>query len=140
MKFLSSSEKDTFAFAKNFSNKLIGGEIIALVGDLGAGKTIFTKGLAKGLGIKKNIASPTFILMKIYNVNQNNNIKFLAHLDAYRIKNADSLLAIGLKDYLGKSDTVTVIEWADKIKKILPKKAKFIKILHQNNNLRKISL
>lgn len=103
------------------------------MGNLGAGKTIFTKGLALGLGIKKNITSPTFVLMKIYRV-KSLNIKFLVHIDAYRIKSADDLTAIGANEYFNRTDTVTVIEWADKIKKILPKKTRLIKISINKNS------
>ncbi|MDD4271224.1 MAG: tRNA (adenosine(37)-N6)-threonylcarbamoyltransferase complex ATPase subunit type 1 TsaE [Patescibacteria group bacterium] len=127
MKFFSTSEKQTSNFAKKFSKKLTGGQIIGLTGNLGAGKTVFTKGLTLGLGIKKNIASPTFVLMKVYPVNKHQ-IKFLVHIDAYRIKSTDDLIAIGAEEYFNRSDSLVVIEWADKIKTILPKKAKFVNI------------
>jgi len=128
MKFLSTSEKQTFNFAKKISNNLTGGQVIGLIGNLGAGKTIFTKGLASGLNIKKNITSPTFVLMKVYPVAKHRQIKFLVHIDAYRIKSTRDLIAIGASEYFNRPDTITIIEWADKIKKILPKKTKFIKI------------
>jgi tRNA threonylcarbamoyladenosine biosynthesis protein TsaE len=134
MRFISVSEKQTLNFAKDFSKKLYGGEILGLVGDLGAGKTIFTKGLGAGLGIKKNITSPTFVLMKIYPVTRHNQIKLLVHIDAYRIKSASNLIAIGATEYFNRPDTVTIIEWADKIKKILPKKTKFITLTHKNGS------
>ena len=127
MKFLSTSEKQTFDFAKKFSKNLTGGEVFGLIGNLGAGKTIFTKGLALGLEIKKNITSPTFVLMKVYPV-KSLDIKFLVHIDAYRIKSVKDLMAIGADEYFNRPDAITVIEWADKIKKILPKKTEFIKI------------
>lgn len=138
MKFFSTSEKQTLNFAKKFSKNLIGGQTLGLTGNLGAGKTIFTKGLALGLGIKKNITSPTFVLMKIYPVSKHQPIKFLVHIDAYRIKSARDLTAIGADEYFNRPDAITVIEWADKIKSILPKKTKLIKINLQKNNLRKI--
>lgn len=132
MRFLSTSEKQTFDFAKNFSKKLKGGEVLGLIGDLGAGKTVFSRGLAKGLGIKKKITSPTFVLMRVYPVKKKR-IKFFVHIDAYRIKSARDLEAIGAKEYFGRPDAITVIEWPDKIKKILPKKSKIIIIKHQKN-------
>lgn len=138
MKFFSTSEKQTFNFSKKISKNLTGGVTLGLVGNLGAGKTIFTKGLAAGLGVKKNITSPTFVLMKIYPVKKHKQIKFLVHIDAYRIKSARDLIAIGADEYFNRPDAITVIEWADKIKKILPKKTKFVKINLQKNNLRKI--
>ena len=138
MKFLSASEKETLSFAKKFSKNLTGGLTIGLIGNLGAGKTIFTKGLAAGLGIKKNITSPTFILMRVYSVKRHRIIKTLVHIDAYRIKSTRDLMAIGADEYFNRPDTITVIEWADRIKPILPKKTKFVKINLQKNNLRKI--
>jgi len=134
MKFLSASEKQTFNFAKKFSKKLIGGEIIGLIGNLGAGKTIFTNGLAAGLGIKKNITSPTFVLMKIYSVSGHKQIKLLVHLDAYRFKSIKELIAIGANEYFNRPDTVTAIEWADKIKKILPRRTKLITISYKGKS------
>ena len=138
MRFITHSEKETFNFSKNFSKKITGGLVLGLTGNLGAGKTVFTKGIALGLGIKKTITSPTFVLMKVYPVKRRRQIKFLVHIDAYRIKSARDLAAIGAAEYLDRPDTVTVIEWADKIKKILPKQARLIKITHQKNNSRKI--
>ncbi len=137
MIFLSISAKQTFNFAEKISKKLTGGEVFGLIGNLGAGKTIFTKGLAKGLGIKKTITSPTFILMRPYPV-KHPKIKQLVHIDAYRIASPRDLLAIGFEELIGRPDTVTVIEWADKIKKILPKKTRFITITHKQDNTRSI--
>jgi len=114
MKKIFKNEKETLAFAEKFAKKLRGGEVIALIGELGAGKTVFTKGLAKGLKIKERVQSPTFLLMKIYNVKKQK-IKFLCHVDAYRLRGAAGLMDIGLLDWLGRADTVTVIEWADKV-------------------------
>ena len=146
---ITNSEKETFNFAKNFAKKLKGGEVIGLVGELGAGKTIFTKGLAAGLGIKKHITSPTFVLMKVYEVKspayakaladkQKSKVKSLCHIDAYRIKNAQDITAIGAKEYFNRLNTITIVEWADKIKKILPKKTKFVSIINKEEDKRLI--
>jgi tRNA threonylcarbamoyladenosine biosynthesis protein TsaE len=144
MIFSSKSEKETFGFGQKFSKDFKGGEIIGLVGDLGAGKTVFVRGLATGLGITKKITSPTFVFMKIYPVKQfrlrrnsrsaglnrenpvrRRAIKELVHIDAYRITRAADMDGIGVKEYFNRPDTIVVIEWADKIKKILPKRTKF---------------
>lgn len=122
MKFISKSEKDTYNFAKKFASRLIGGEVLCLIGDLGAGKTAFTKGLAAGLSIKNIITSPTFVLMKNYKAN-GNKIKHLAHIDAYRLIDGEQLLGIGVDDFFSQSNCVTVIEWADRVKDIWPKQA-----------------
>lgn len=136
---ITNSEKETFEYAKTFAKSLKGGEVIGLVGNLGAGKTFFSKGLAAGLGVKQNVNSPTFVVMKVYKItNQNSKIKNLVHIDAYRLESAEDLEAIGATEYFGQEDTVTIIEWADKIKKILPEKTRLITISHYKDTSRKI--
>ncbi|MFA5129025.1 MAG: tRNA (adenosine(37)-N6)-threonylcarbamoyltransferase complex ATPase subunit type 1 TsaE [Patescibacteria group bacterium] len=119
MKKVFKNEKETLAFAERFAQKLRGGEVVALIGELGAGKTVFAKGMASGLGIKERVQSPTFLLMKIYNVRPStglgHKIKHLCHVDAYRLSDAVELVDIGILDWLGRADTVAVIEWADKV-------------------------
>jgi len=139
MKKITKSEKETFDFAQDFARKLKGGETIGLVGDLGAGKTIFTKGLAKGLGVKQTIASPTFVLMKVCPIqNSKLKIKNLVHIDSYRIKNKNDLISLGVEEYIDRDDAIVVIEWADRVKKILPKKTKFIKLSNKIGDKREI--
>ncbi|MBU0637028.1 tRNA (adenosine(37)-N6)-threonylcarbamoyltransferase complex ATPase subunit type 1 TsaE [Patescibacteria group bacterium] len=145
MKYYTKTTKETLSLAKKFAKKLKGGEVIGLIGKLGAGKTIFTKGIALGLGINKNISSPTFVLMKIYPakstraksgkaiLTESNKIKFFVHIDAYRFKNKQDLIAIGASEYFNNPQAITVIEWADKVNKILPKKTIFIKIDYYKN-------
>jgi len=126
MKTITKSEKQTLNLGKNFVLDLKGGEVIGLIGELGAGKTVFIKGLAQGLNIKNIITSPTFVLMKVYKAK--GLIKHFCHVDAYRLKSARDLIDIGIKDYLNKKDAVTVIEWADQVKNILPKDKILVKI------------
>jgi tRNA threonylcarbamoyladenosine biosynthesis protein TsaE len=134
MQVTTKTEKQTHSLGKKFAESLRGGEVIALIGDLGAGKTVFTKGLAAGLGIKQIVNSPTFVVMKIYKTaNQGPvcrrgrlEIRNLVHIDAYRLKSGNELKGIGIEDYLNKPETITVIEWADRAKDILPKNTKFI--------------
>ena len=135
MKIITKNEKETFAFAKKFARSLQGGEIIGLIGNLGAGKTVFTKGLAAGLGIKDMVNSPTFVLMKVYKAK--GKIKNLVHIDAYRLQSINDLIAIGAQDYFNRADTVTVIEWIDKIQKKLPKTNLIIfNLEHKEDNKR----
>ncbi len=131
MRKVTRSEKETYDFATSWAKKLKGGEVLALSGDLGAGKTAFAKGIAAGLGITKTVTSPTFVLMKVYPI-KNGLVKFFVHVDAYRLKNAKSLEAIGLLDYIGSSEAVVLIEWAERVKKILPKNVLAISIIHKN--------
>jgi tRNA threonylcarbamoyladenosine biosynthesis protein TsaE len=120
-KYLTKSEKQTFVLAKKIVSKLKGGEVICLMGDLGAGKTAFTKGLAQALKVKNIVTSPTFVLLKIYKVFKNKKgIKNLIHLDCYRLGHAEELFAIGWEEFLKKKDSLIVVEWADKIKSIMP--------------------
>lgn len=139
-KIITNSEKETIELAKEYTSSLKGGEVIGLIGELGAGKTIFTKGLAKGLGIKQVVNSPTFVLMKIYEVRSKKlEVRSLVHIDAYRVKTPADLTAIGAEEYFNRPDTVTVIEWADRIKKILPKKARMVRINNKGENKRIIN-
>jgi len=129
MQIISNSEKETQDIGLEFAKRLKGGEVIALLGNLGSGKTIFTKGLARGLGVRKIITSPTFVLMKLYKIgNEQLKIKNFIHVDAYRLKNERELREIGLFDWLGKENSIVVIEWAERVKKILPKASIKIKI------------
>ena len=134
---ITNSEKETLALAKKYAKTLKGGEIIGLIGNLGAGKTVFVKGLASGLGLKKNITSPTFVIMKPYLVKRGK-IKNFVHIDAYRLKSGQDLITIGAQEYFSQPRTLTVIEWADRVKKVLPKRTKYIKIKILEDNKRKI--
>lgn len=124
MKKQTKSVQATQKLAEILATKLKGGEVLALVGDLGAGKTTFTQGLAKALGVKKIVNSPTFVLLKIYKT-KHPKIKQLVHIDAYRLGSGADLEAVGWRDYLNQ-DSLVVIEWADKIKEVLPKSTKWL--------------
>jgi len=133
---ITNSEQATIVFARDFSKQLRGGEVIALYGDLGAGKTVFVRGLAAGLGVKDIIKSPTFVIMKCFRGAKLN----LCHIDAYRLQTGTELEDIGAMDFFGKPKMVTVIEWAERIPEILKKSAMIIKIHleHLAKNRRKI--
>lgn len=135
MKFLSKSEKDTYKIAKKLERKLVGGEVIILNGDLGAGKTTFTKGLAKALKITENVTSPTFTLMNIYTSGRLN----LYHFDMYRLEEESEALELGLNEFfLGKG--VCMIEWAENIKNMLPKNVVTINIKKLSETEREIEI
>ncbi len=115
------------SFIKSFAKELKGGDVLALSGNLGAGKTTFTQRLAKTLGILENVTSPTFVLMKVYCVDKRSvTIKELCHIDAYRLESESDLEAIGAQDYIGRADALTVIEWPERVKEMIPKKAVWI--------------
>lgn len=125
--------EDTKNLAFEFSKKLVGGEVITLTGDLGAGKTTFTKSLALALGITQPVTSPTFTLMNEY---QGDKLK-LYHFDMYRIEDPSEILETGINEYFGNSDAVCVIEWAENIKSLLPKNLQNITIQKLGETSRK---
>ena len=106
MEFVSNSVEDTYKFAAIVAERLQGNEVLLLEGDLGAGKTTFTKGLAKALGIQSTVTSPTFTLMKSY---KDGRIP-LYHFDLYRVENADEIEELGFSDFFDAGG-VCVIEW-----------------------------
>lgn len=138
MEFISNSSLETERYASKLAAKLSGG-VLALSGDLGAGKTTFVKGLAKGLGISKNITSPTFVILKSYQTDYKGDIKKLVHVDCYRMKDENDAEGIGLPEYFNQKDCLVLIEWPEKIKKILPESAKFINFEYLYENSRKIT-
>jgi tRNA threonylcarbamoyladenosine biosynthesis protein TsaE len=126
-KTITKSEKETFDLAAKIAKKAKGGEVYALSGDLGAGKTVFVRGFCYGLGIKKGVSSPTFVLMKVYKVRGHKSIKEVCHIDAYRLKSKSDLGAIGAFDYIAQKNTISLIEWPEIVVESL-KKIKLIKI------------
>lgn len=135
---ISQSVDQTIKYAQKFAKKLKGGEIIGLIGELGSGKTTFVKGLAQGLGIKEPITSPTFVMLKEYKIPKSNH-PILVHVDAYRVENFDDIKSVGIDDYTGRNGAIVVIEWAEKIKKILPKDTLYINFKHKGEKEREIN-
>ncbi len=116
MEITSNSIKSTTEIASDVANKLNGGDIVLLYGELGAGKTTFVKGLAKALGVEENITSPTFAIMQLYELTgQNKGVERLVHIDTYRLKEEKELIDVGIEDYIGKLNTITLIEWPEKV-------------------------
>ena len=109
--FISHSPAETEALGEQFGRAVERGQVIALSGDLGAGKTQFVRGLARGLGISGRVHSPTFTLVNEYGGGR---LK-LFHLDLYRLETAEQILAAGIEEYL-KPEGVSVIEWAERLK------------------------
>ena len=117
------NEHDTEEFGMKLASSLEPGDIVALIGDLGTGKTTLTKYIAKGLGVTENIDSPTFNIVKEHK----SGIIPLFHFDVYRLSSGDELLDIGADEYF-YSDGVCIIEWADRVAGVVPEKAKVILI------------
>ncbi len=117
------SEKETKEFGSQLGKKAQPGDIIALIGDLGTGKTTLTKAVADGLGVKETITSPTFNIVKQYDSGR----LPLYHFDVYRIGDTDEMYELGYEEYFF-GDGVCIIEWADIIEEIIPEDAMFIRI------------
>ena len=131
--FISKSEKDTLEYARKFSASLKSGDIILLDGDLGAGKTVFAKGLVSALSDGKIIAvSPTFVIVNVYDTSPK-----IYHFDLYRISDISELDAIGAEEYF-YSDGISLVEWPERAEGIFPKYAIKIYIKKIDNNTRKI--
>ena len=138
MVFNSQSVDDTYYLARKFAQSISKGNVIALIGNLGTGKTTFTKGLAKALGILENVGSPTFKLVSEYVGTDS----VLYHIDAYRLEGSKDFLNIGGEEYLTTEDGITVIEWADIIGDILDDdviQVKFARI-QDNSEARQIEI
>lgn len=133
------TQKIAGTLAKEIANKFSDSAIvITLEGDLGSGKTTFVRGFARALGVKEKISSPTFILMKTYPLRRQGRFKHLVHIDCYRLGKPKELLHLGFRDLIKDKDGIILIEWADKIKKILPKNAVKISFRHISPNKRKV--
>ena len=130
MKTISSSEKETALIAEKYAKTLYLGDVVLLCGDLGAGKTAFTKGIAKGLGISEEVTSPTYAYLNVYGDK-------LYHYDCYRLSCSEDAEALGLTDYFGE-DNICVIEWAENIIDAIPKTAKKVTINKIDENKREI--
>jgi tRNA threonylcarbamoyladenosine biosynthesis protein TsaE len=108
--------EETEAVAERLAAVLIAGDVLTLSGDLGAGKTTFTRGLARGLGSRARVSSPTFTLIHEYAGGR----LPVYHVDAYRLRGAEDALSAGLEDYLDRGDGVVVIEWPENVARLLP--------------------
>ena len=133
-KYESKSEEETQNIASSFAGSLKGGEVLLLKGDLGAGKTAFSKGLAVAFGVEEIVTSPTFtILNEHYGKNLN-----LYHFDMYRIEDESELKELGFDEFIGKKDGVCAIEWFEKTMSILPKNCILIDIKKVDDEKREI--
>ena len=133
---ISNSVKETMGFGEKLAKRLKKGDFVALVGDLGSGKTVFTKGIARGLGVKnaRYVNSPTFVIIKEYKGKLP-----LYHFDLYRLDHPGMLDAENFEEYF-YGEGVSVVEWADKIKGLLPKKRWEIRMSVIGEDKRKINI
>lgn len=113
--------------------------VVALEGELGAGKTTFTQVLGKLLGVEENIHSPTFVIMKVYNIDYNW-FKKLVHIDAYRLESEEELKHLGWGELVKNPENLIVIEWPEKVPNLIPTDAVRISFKHVDENTRAINL
>ncbi|MFZ2225866.1 MAG: tRNA (adenosine(37)-N6)-threonylcarbamoyltransferase complex ATPase subunit type 1 TsaE [Candidatus Moraniibacteriota bacterium] len=144
--FITEKKEETKKLGKLLAGELIGGEVICLCGELGAGKTTFTQGLLDGLGAEKPYTSPTFVVMKEYERKItkskfpiSNKIRKIYHLDAYRVEAGD-IMNLGWEEIIADESNICIIEWADKIKKIVPEGVIWIEFEWCDEKRRKIIL
>lgn len=144
-KIITNNEKETSSLGQKLGKICRGGEVFVLSGNLGAGKTKLLQGLAWGLGVKDRVNSPTFNILKIYKIKKSKsllqrNIKVFCHIDAYRLQSEKDLISLGILEFFNQPEVVTAIEWAEKVKKIWPKKARVIKIKSLTEKKREIAI
>lgn len=132
MEYISKSTQETIEIAKNYAKTLNKGDVVILDGEMGAGKTAFTKGLAQGLEITCEVTSPTYAYLNDYN-------GVLYHYDCYRLTSGEDAEALGLTDYF-YLDGICVLEWAQNIESVLPNNVKKVIIQKIDENTRKIIL
>lgn len=133
------SAQETQELGQRTGSDLKEGQVLALEGELGSGKTTFVQGLAQGLGIKERILSPTFIMIREYPVKKPDTlIKHFYHVDLYRLEKAEEIEVLGLKEIWSDPENLVVIEWAEKIKNLLPEKRMEILFEYLGEEKRKV--
>lgn len=140
MEVLTHSPRETQKLGEKISADLKLGDILALYGELGSGKTTFIQGLARGLGIKKRVISPTFVFIRQYPVAGHRSPVTFYHVDLYRINEVTEAKGLGLEEMFADKTAIVVIEWADRIKEILPKRRIDIYFEYVGEKERKIKI
>lgn len=151
--FVTNNYKQTQKLGEILAKKLQGGQVICLIGELGSGKTTFAQGVLKGLGIKGPFTSPTFVVIKKYHIkaqffsssipyrriSQSRALESVYHIDCYRVKARD-ILNLGWEEIIANKKNTVIVEWAERIKTIIPKSAVWIKFQHGDKNKREITI
>jgi len=149
---ITKNEEETKELAKKLAQDVLNDDVerkeallITLEGNLGAGKTTFTKGFAEGLGISEDVTSPTFLILKEYILPESQKLKAESynkfyHMDCYRLEDETGAKDIGLKEVLKDPKNIILVEWPEKIKKALPKKGIKIKFYYISENKRKLAI
>ena len=143
MEFLSKNAEETRKIARDFAKSLKPNQtmatVVGLYGELGAGKTTFMKYLGEFLGVEETIQSPTFVIMKIYEIFKGEVLRSLIHIDAYRIEKEEEMLNLGWGEIIKDPKNLICIEWPERIKGIMPEHTKIF-FEHLEENERKITI
>ncbi len=142
MKRISKSLSETQKVAEEFFNELERGDratVVALSGELGSGKTVFSQAIGEILGVKETMQSPTFVLMKIYPIDFKG-YKNLIHIDAYRLEKESELLHIGWEEIIKEPENLILIEWPERVRGVIPSDVKKINFEHINAETRGIEV
>lgn len=129
------SVQETEQLASEFAKELKRGDVVAFTGGMGAGKTAFVRGLAKGLGVSGEVSSPTYAI-----VNEYRGDPTLYHFDMYRVSSADDLFTTGYFDYLDQGDSILAVEWSENITESLPEQTIFVDMVPLSGQERKIQI
>lgn len=132
-KFTSKSQVETQKLAQDFATKIKGAQVICFRGELGTGKTTFIKALLKELGVKQKIVSPTFVILKSFHPKDIKDVETIYHIDAYRIESPEDITGTGIREAIKDKKGLTLIEWADNIKGILPKDVIWVSFTYGNH-------
>ena len=135
--FITSSEEETENIGKSLAMSLSKGDAVLLRGNLGAGKTVFSRGFARGLGMTEPVSSPTYTIVQEYELPDGGR---LYHLDLYRISGVNAALAFGVDEFLDDPQGISLIEWPDRIDGILPENAICVEIEHLSDSERRLTI
>ena len=134
-RFFSRSEAETEAFGTALARKLAPGSTVLLYGDLGAGKTVFSRGFARGLGITEPVSSPTYTIVQEYELPAGGR---LYHMDLYRIADEHAALGFGVDEFLDEPGALALVEWPERISGLLPEDAIRVELSHRSESEREI--
>lgn len=135
--FVSASERETESIGAEIARALPRGSVVLLDGDLGAGKTVFSRGFARALGIDEPVSSPTYTIVQEYDLPERGR---LYHLDLYRISGVEAALAFGVDEFLNDPSSYALVEWPERITGILPGNAVRITLKHTGESSREITV
>ena len=134
---ISTSERETEALGAALARELAPGSIVLLCGDLGAGKTVFSRGFARGLGVTEPVSSPTYTIVQEYKLPTGNR---LYHMDLYRITDERAALGFGVDEFLSEPGAFSLVEWPERIAGLLPDTAIRVELRHRSEDEREIRI